>query len=365
MKAWRIHGFGDMRLDEVPDPIVAPGQALIQIRVVQPSVTEVIRFNGNTARRSKEFEALIHAGPVQLFGHEASGTVIKVAEDVSSLRAGDRVAIFSGKQYCHSCRFCVAGYAKACLNPLRIGQEIKGCFAEYAALPAECLVKLADDVTFRDGAVIQSLTSAFRSVLDADIRPGDVVAVFGQGAMGLAATQLAKVLGARLVFTTARRQSSRDISAELGADVVIDVTQEDPVESLLRLTGGIGVDVAVEAAGGSTAEGLAGYDTFFQAVDAVRPGGTVVVASSLVEPVTIPTFQRFQGKGMRVVFSTGFRRDMRAFVVEMIASERIRIAPMVTHSLDGLESVPRAFEITGNKRAFDAINPCQVVVSSE
>jgi len=365
MRAWRIHGFGDMRLDEVPDPILDPGRVIVQVRVVQPSVTEVIRFNGNAARRSKEFEALIAAGPVQVFGHEASGTVVEVADDVTSLKVGDRVAIFSGKQYCKSCRFCAAGFSKACLDPLRIGQEIKGCFAEYASLPAECLVRLPDGVTFSDGAVIQSLTSAFRSVLDADIQPGDVVAVFGQGAMGLAATQLAKVLGARAVFTTARRPLSREVSAQLGADVVIDATQEDPVEALLRLTGGIGVDVAVEAAGGSTAEGLAGYDTFFQAVDAVRPGGTVVVASSLVEPVTIPTFQRFQGKGMRVVFSTGFRRDMRAFVVEMIASGRLRIAPMVTHSLDGLESVPRAFEITGNKRAFDAINPCQVVVSSD
>jgi hypothetical protein len=73
VKAWRVHGFGDMRLDEVPEPPLEPGYVRIGVAVVQPSVTEVIRFNGHAANRSEEFARLIEAGPVQLFGHEAPG----------------------------------------------------------------------------------------------------------------------------------------------------------------------------------------------------------------------------------------------------------------------------------------------------
>lgn len=363
MRAWQIHAFGDMRLEEVPDPVPDAGDVLVQIRVAQPSVTEVIRFNGNAARRSGEFRKLIEQGPTQLFGHEAAGEVVEVGANVQTLRPGDRVAVFSSRTSCGTCRFCKESLPEGCLAPRRIGQEIAGCFAEYAALPETCLVKLTDDVTFSDGAVVQSATSAFKSTLAAGIQPGDIVVVLGQGAMGLATTQLAKAFGARTVIATARRPSSIATARELGADVVINPQEVDAVEAVRELTGGVGAHVAFETAGGSPAEGLAGYTTFLQAAEMLRPGGKLVVASSLVEPVTLPGLQFLQGPGISVVFDAGFQRDMRGTLVDLIASRRLRFGPMVTHSLEGIEAVPEAFEITGNKRAHDAINPAQVVIS--
>lgn len=364
MKAWRVYAFGDMRLDEVPDPILRPGYVLVEVKVVQPSVTEVIRFHGRAARRTAQFKRLIDSGPAQVFGHEAAGRVLEVAPDVESLRPGDPVAIFSNKKTCGRCRFCRAGYQEGCLDKLAIGQHIPGCFAELAALPAECLVKLPDGVSFSEGATVQAMTSAFKSVLAADIRPGDVVAVLGQGAMGLASTQIAKAVGARMVIGTARRRRSIEMALHVGADVAVNAGDVDPVAAVLDLTGGIGVDVAIETAGGSTAEGLAGYETFFQAVRMVRPGGKVVVASSLVEPATLPDgFQMFQSTGISLVFDAGFQRDMREFLMDLIASKRLRLEPLITHTLDGIAAVPEAFEITGNKRRYNAINPAQVVIA--
>lgn len=363
MKAWRVHAIGDMRLDEVPDPPLRPGFVRIQVAVVQPSVTEVLRFTGQAARRAEEFAKLIDQGPVQLFGHEASGLVVEAAPDVTSLAPGDRVAIFSSKLRCGQCRHCRAGLPEGCTDQSHIGQDIPGCFAEYAVLPADCLVKLKPGVSYSDGAVIQSMTSALKAVVAAELQPGDVVAVLGQGAMGLGVTQLAKALGARQVIATARRPRSLEIAARLGADVTVSAREVDPADTVRDLTGGVGVDVAFETAGGATAAGLSGYETFFQAARMVKPGGKVVVASSLVEPVTLPGLQLFQAVGMSIIFDSGFRRDMREFMVDLIAGRRLRFDDMITHRFEGIDRVPDAFTVTGNKREHDAINPAQVAIT--
>jgi threonine dehydrogenase-like Zn-dependent dehydrogenase len=354
-----------MRLDEVPDPELRPGFVKVQIAVVQPSVTEVLRFHGHAAPRSEEFRKLIEQGPPrQLFGHEASGLVVEVAPDVTSLKPGDPVAIFGTKFLCGQCPYCKAGLPGACVKPEHIGQEIPGCFAEYAALPAGCLVKLTPAVSYSEGAVIQSMTSCLRSVVAAEIQPGDTVAVLGQGAMGLGITQLAKAMGARQVIATARRASSLAMAESLGADATVNAVESDPVAAVRDLTGGIGVDIAFDAAGGSTSAGLSGYDTFFQATRMTRPGGKVVVSAGLVEPVTLPEGLRMlQATGIRLIFDAGVRRDMRAFMVDLVASERLRLKSMVTHRFEGIDSVPEAFAVTLDKRKHDAINPAQAVIS--
>lgn len=364
MKAWRIYAFGDMRLDDVPDPAPVSGSVLVKVKVAQPSVTEVVRFHGHGARRIDQFKKLIEEqAPVQLFGHEASGEVVATSEGVRRLEVGDRIAIYASSVTCGQCRFCRASLPRGCVGRRNIGQHIPGCFAEYAVLPEECLAKLPPEVSYNEGAVIQSLTSALAAVHVANIRMGDVVAVLGQGAIGLCITQLARVSGARMVIVTARRQRSVETAKLLGADVVINARETDAVDAVLGLTGGVGVDIVFDAAGGSSAEGLSGYETFFQALKIARPGGKVVEASSLVDPVTIPTFQLFQHPGISLLFPSEFARDMREYLVDLIATRRLRLGPTLTHIFNGIESVPQAFEVTGNKGKYDAINPAQVVIA--
>lgn len=91
MKAWRVHGYGDMRLEEVPDPVVRPGWVKLRIRVAQPSITETLLFGGAKTFLHGKVGEIIARGPRQLFGHEFSAEVVEIGADVESVRVGDRV----------------------------------------------------------------------------------------------------------------------------------------------------------------------------------------------------------------------------------------------------------------------------------
>jgi threonine dehydrogenase-like Zn-dependent dehydrogenase len=219
MKAWRLHDWGDMRLDEVPEPAPPPGWVKLRIRVVQPSITETLLFRGHRTYGRGLIEKALAAGPFQAFGHEFSGEVVEVGAGVAALRRGDRVA------------------ARGSHPDGIVGFDYPGAFAEYGVFPESLLAVLPDHVSDGEGAAIQPLSDAVAAVHAAGIRLGDVVAVIGQGSMGLASLQTARAAGAGLVIAVARREAVLAVSRSVGADVAIDASRDDPVAEVLALTG--------------------------------------------------------------------------------------------------------------------------------
>lgn len=362
MKAWRFYGFSDMRLDDVPVPQCRPGHVIVKVRCVQPSVTEAqLAFGVRTLAYDKIKRRLETEAPVQLFGHEFCVEIVEAAPDVTRFKPGDRVAA-RAKLPCGTCSLCQTERGYLCRKGPIIGFQLPGCFSEFAVLPEIALVKVDDNISDSEAACLQSLSDSVAAVETAGVRVGDTVAVFGQGSMGLECMQVARNSGAGLIITVDVRDEACRVSKELGADHAINAAVDDPVAAIQDLTGGNGADVIFECAGGSPRQGLAGIRTLMQAIDAVRSGGTLVGVSWFGDPLEID-IDILRERSLRYVFPDISTLAHLQHTVRLVASGRVRLKPAITHVLQGIESVPQAFEITAKKGQYKAINPAQVVMA--
>jgi threonine dehydrogenase-like Zn-dependent dehydrogenase len=222
-------------------------------------------------------------------------------------------------------------------------------------------VKVDDRISDSEAAGLQSLSDSVAAVETAGLRIASTVAILGQGSMGLECLQVARVSGAGLVITVDVREESCEVSRELGADHALNGRMVDVVSAIRDLTGGIGADVVFECAGGSPKQGLAGHQSLLQAVDAVRSGGTIVGVSWFGGPIAL-NIDTLRERSLRYVFPDISTQSHLEHTVRLVASGLVRLKPTITHVLPGLESVPKAFEITANKSRYLAINPAQVMM---
>src|SRR5687768_5841600 len=232
MKAWRFHAFGDLRLDDVPEPTCGPGHVLVEPLCVQPSVTEAqLAFGIPTLAYDRVKRRLETEAPIQLFGHEFCARIVETGPGVTRFRAGERVAA-RAKLPCGTCPLCLTERSYLCRKGPVIGFDLPGCFSEVALLPAIALVKVDDSISNSEAACLQSLSDSVAAVETADVQIGDSVVIFGQGSMGLECLQVARLSGAGLMITVDVREESCRISKELGADHVLNARACDVVSAV-------------------------------------------------------------------------------------------------------------------------------------
>ena len=362
MKAWLSYGFNDMRLEDVAVPMSQPGWVVVRVRTLELSVTEIAEFRGLPVGSHDNIKRIFaDKGPRQLWGHEFCGEVVEVGEGVTNVRAGDRVFYHRGVP-CGSCKYCVAGYPQYCRSCINVAEDTPGCLAEYFAIPASTIVGVPHAISDSEACAMQPLVSIMGSMQAAGIEMGDIVVVIGQGPMGLDCMQVARSAGAGKVVTIARRDEVLAISKQLGADVTVNATRQDPVEAVMEVSGGLGADVVFECAGGSKEQGHAGSDTLMQGLSMLRNEGRIVEIGYLPYDAAIPV-SAIDKKGIRVIGRRYPSPRMIRFAIDLVASKRVQIEPTITHVLHGLEKVPEAIEITGNKAMYGAINPAQVIVA--
>jgi threonine dehydrogenase-like Zn-dependent dehydrogenase len=361
VKAWRFHDFNDMRLDDIPLPVCQPSHVLVEPICVQPSVTEAQLAKGiptlafDRIKRRLETEA-----PLQLFGHEFCARIVEVGAGVSRFQVGDRVAA-RAKLPCGECPLCCSERSHLCRRGPVIGFDLPGCFSEIAVLPEIALVKVDDRISDSEAACLQSLSDSVAAVETAQLAMGDAVVILGQGSMGLECLQIARLSGAGLVITVDVRDEACRVSRELGADRALNARSEDVVAVIRELTGGNGADVVFECAGGSPKQGLAGHQTLYQAVEAVRSGGKIIGVSWFGGPLQL-NIDLLRERSLRYLFPDISTQGHLEHTVRLVASGRVRLKPTITHVLSGIESAPQAFEITSNKGQYQAINPAQVMM---
>ncbi len=363
MKAWRFYDFGDFRLDDVPVPALRPGHVLAEPLCVQPSVTEAqLAFGIPTLAYARIKRRLETEAPVQLFGHEFCVRILEVGPGVTRFKVGDRVAA-RAKLPCGTCPFCLSERGFLCRKGPVIGFDLPGCFCEIASLPDCALVHVDERISDSEAACLQSLSDSVASVQTAEIRIGDSVAIFGQGSMGLECMQIARISGAGLIITVDVREEARIMSKELGADHALDARTGDVAAAIRDLTGGNGADIVFECAGGSPKQGLAGTQTVRDAIASVRSGGKIIGVSWFGQPFELDV-DLLRERSLRYLFPDISTQAHLEHTVQLVATGRVRLRPMITHVLQGLESVPQAFEITANKGKYRAINPAQVMLRS-
>ena len=255
MKAVVWHGLGDIRLDTVPDPgIEKPTDAVIRLTASAICGTD-LHFVRGTFSGMK---------PGTILGHEGVGVVEQLGEDVRNFDVGDRVVVCSTIA-CGYCSYCRAGYYAQCDNanpngpsagtsffggPAETG-PVNGLQAERARIPfaATTMVKLPEQVSDDQAILISDIfpTGWFGAVL-AEVGQGDTVAVFGCGPVGQFAIASAILLGAGRVIAVDKHADRLAMARRQGA-FTVNFENEDPVETIKKLTGGIGVDRAIDAVG--------------------------------------------------------------------------------------------------------------------
>ncbi|ATB50401.1 zinc-dependent alcohol dehydrogenase [Corallococcus macrosporus] len=255
MKAVVFHGIGDIRLDDVAEPrIEKPTDAIVRLTASAICGTDLHMIRGTMPGMK----------PGTILGHEGVGVIEALGDDVRNLNVGDRVVIPSTIA-CGNCSYCRAGYHAQCneANPngpsagtaFFGGPQQTGPFhgmqAEKVRVPFANvgLVRIPDGVSDEQAILISDIfPTGYMGAELAEIKPGDTVAVFGCGPVGLFAIVSAKLLGAGRVFAIDCHEDRLDLARAQGAEV-INFDEEDPLETLKRLTHGIGVDRAIDAVG--------------------------------------------------------------------------------------------------------------------
>jgi threonine dehydrogenase-like Zn-dependent dehydrogenase len=361
MKAWRFHAFGDLRLDDLPEPTCGAGHVIVEPICVQPSVTEAQLAQGiPTLAYDRVKRRLEKDAPIQLFGHEFCARVLEVGSGVTRVKPGDRVAA-RAKLPCGECRMCLSERSALCRKGPVIGFDLPGCFSERARIPEIALTLVDDRISDSEAACLQSLSDSVAAVETAELRMADTVAIFGQGSMGLECLQIARISGAGRIITVDVREEACAVSRELGADFALNAKECDVVATIRDLTEGNGADVVFECAGGSPKQGLAGNQSLLNALDAVRSGGKVIGVSWFGGPLEV-NIDYLRERSLRYLFPDISTLGHLDHTVRLVASGRVQLKPTITHVLAGINEVPRAFEITANKGKYKAINPAQVMM---
>src|SRR5690348_9264468 len=245
MRALRFHAARDLRIEEVAEP-PSPGTDEVIVRVATCGIcgTDLHEFVAGPIVTPVEPHPLTGAQNPQILGHEFAGEVLAVGSDVTRVAAGDRVAIMP-LAYCGRCAYCRRGLQHLCATMACVGlSHAWGGMAELATVAEYQVVRLPDEVSYQQGALIEPAAVAAYGVERAGVAPGDRVLVTGAGPIGALAALCAHSAGASAVYISEPNAARRARAEALGAATVLDPTTVDVPEVLRGESDGLGVDVA-------------------------------------------------------------------------------------------------------------------------
>ena len=283
MLALVYHGPDDLRVEEVPIPQIGPDEILLRVSAASICGTDLRIWHGGHRKYP--------AGTLRIPGHEVTGEIAEVGENIQNLNAGQRVFV-APNMGCGHCRQCISGNNNRCANYAALGVTLDGAFAEYMRVPAAAVLQgnvmpLAGSLNADVAALIEPLACVLRGQRALAIQPGDVVLVMGAGPIGIMHMLLARLSGAGKVLVSELGEERALQAKRLGADRVIQPEKEDIRAVIEAESDGQGADVVIVAApshqGQESALSLAaigGRINFFGGLPKDRP--TINFDSNLV-----------------------------------------------------------------------------------
>ena len=354
MRAWVLGDPDQLLLREKPVPVPSRAEVLVQIDAVAICATDLeIIHSGSPASIEGGLPFNKNFTP----GHEYMGTVAALGPDVDEFRIGERISveIHAG---CGQCKRCRQGMYTSCLNYGKPekghranGFTTDGGFAEYAVNHINTLARVPDTMSDAEATlVVTAGTSMYGLTELGGLVAGESVVVIGPGPIGLLAVAVAKALGASPVILTGTRNGRLSIGRQLGADRVININDEDAVEVVKQLTGGIGADYVVECAGSEA--------TIDQAIHMTNRGGKICLAAFPHDPVTMDLAHLVKNN----IYAYGIRGEGRSATrraMALMAEKRFDATKIHTHTFP-LADLPTALRYA-RERVEDAI---KVVVTN-
>lgn len=228
----------DLEEREIPRPEPKEDEVLVRIKAAGICHSDVHYRDGVSQ---------VGYLPITL-GHEVAGVIEGKGEKVTRFQVGDRVCV-NYMVTCGKCYYCVKGSEQFCVEGKMIGKNIDGGYAEYIAVPTRGIFKLPDSVSFEHAAVMMcSTATTLHAIKKTRFQPGETIAIFGFGGLGTSALQLAKVFGAREIYVVDINPAKLQAAKKMGA-IPVNAKEDDPIEKIMELTNGKGVDVALELIG--------------------------------------------------------------------------------------------------------------------
>lgn len=339
MRALVLPRPGEFEIQEVPVPVPGPYEVLCRVRAVAICGSDPEILRGDLAGTWPPSYPFIP-------GHEWAGEVVAVGEGVLSLKPGDRVAGEAHKG-CGYCRNCLEGrynlcenYAKPETGHRHYGFISSGAYAQYNAYSIKSISKMLPGVSFREGALVDTAGVVLHGMELTGITPGGTVAIIGPGPIGLVAMRMAHILGAARLIVVGRR-SRLEAAGKLGADLLVDFENEDPVEAVREATDGWGAHEAFECSG---AEG-----TFDQAVRMVKKGGRVGLLGVPPDRVVEQLPFKYIVHNEIAIFGSRANPNVTRKVVQLISSDQLEVKDLITHVFP-LDEFERALDTFVNRR---------------
>lgn len=321
MKAAVFYGKHDLRVMDQPVPVPGAGQVQIQVRACGICGTDIHIFEGD------EGAAKSPAGTI--LGHEFSGVITAVGPGVTEFKVGDRVCV-DPNELCGKCDYCRGGIGHYCTSMNGYGTTVHGGFAEFCVVPTSQVYAIPDGMTFEQAAMAEPVACCIHGIDMCEIHPGDTVAVFGAGMIGLIMLQLAKISGAATLISIEPIAEKREIARKLGADLTIDPFTED-VSEVLKQHGITRVNTVIECVGRT--------GTIQQAIEIAGPKA-VVMMFGLTKPgdqITVKPFDLFKREVVLKASYINPYTQKRA--VSLISSGKVDVSSMIYETIP-LEQLP-------------------------
>ena len=284
-----------------------------------------------------------------ILGHEGCGVVDKLGRGAKGVEVGDRVVVMTTYEVCGVCKYCQEGRTNLCINRKGIGSKKNGLFAEYVEVPATSCIKMPENMSYDEGALIEVLACSIHATREESMaHMDDVVLVSGPGAIGTLAALAAKAAGATVVLTGISQDVPRlKVAKELGIDYCVDQTTEDLKGLIMDLTDGYGADMTVECAGVGP--------SFNTCYDLVKKHGTLALMGVFHRPVELDLYP-IHAKELRIKGSLSQKPTAWHRAIEMVSDGKINVKPLVSDVMaleDWEEGFKAADNVTGFKILFD------------
>ena len=314
---------------EVPYPVLRDTDVIIQVRSVG-----ICGSDGPILAGTRPV-------PYPLIsGHEFAGDVVEVGSAVKNLKVGDRVTpcIVIG---CGDCDLCIQGKEVLCDSLVETGIHVDGAFAQYVRVPAKVCRKMQDTTTYDQGASVDPVASAYRTVKASGITSKDVCCVYGAGPIGLYAVQLIKLRGVKTVICldTDAGAARLELAKTLGADHVINVSREDPVQRVRELTNGAMADYVQDCVGAPGVPEIA--------LKLLKKAGTYAI-TGLYHTLPQVDLGDVVRRELKIYGTICYTRQEFEECLHFIEEGRVQVEPLITHHFP-LKDMEAAFQVVQEK----------------
>lgn len=330
MRGLVFTGVGEMEIRDFPDPIPGPGEVVVDIKCTSLCGSDLHNLHNPNLNRNL------------IMGHEGAGIVSAVGDGVTTVKTGDRVALYHIIG-CGKCRNCMSGYVQFCTEDRRALAGIEhGTDAEKCLVREANCLPLPDDISYAVGAFIGCFAGTSYSAMR-KLNPNgqSVVAVFGLGPVGLAGVAFAHAFGARVIGIDGIEERL-DLGRKMGCDEVINFREANTVNTLKELTGGLGPDCIYESSGSMVAQK--------QALEAAAVHGRICMVG-FNGPMSLktdqaPSLYTMIGKELTLMGSSIMPRQYHYDIIDIIRRKNIDLEAMVTHrfGFDQIEEAVRLFD---------------------